>query len=201
MKLILVRRGAVDVPSTQILGQTDTPLAVQGFTDIQRLATSWDAPPPRFVFSSDLKRARQSAQIFAAHFAQEPLIDPRLREITYGQWDGHTWQDTMRDDPEAYHVWSQHWVIQPAPKGESVADLMHRSGSWLSSLLASTDANDTVLAISHQGSIRALLCHVLGLAPKHSLALRIDPAGATCIACHEGRFEVCYSNVSRFQSE
>lgn len=201
MNLILVRRGTVDAPHGAILGQTQSPLAVQGFTDIQRLAASWEAAPPRFVFTSDLKRARQSAQIFAAHFALEPLIDPRLREITYGQWDGQTWQQVMSEDAERHHAWSQHWLIQPAPDGESVADLMHRSGAWLSSLLASTDDNDTVLAISHQGSIRALLCHVLGLAPKHSLALRIDPANATCIACHDGRFEVCYSNVSRFQPE
>lgn len=201
MNLILVRRGTVDVPPGVILGQTDTPLAVQGFTDIQRLAASWEAEPPRFVFASNLKRARQSAQIFAAHFALEPLIDPRLREVTYGQWDGQTWQQTMRDDAKRYHIWSQHWVIQPAPGGESVADLMHRSGAWLSSLLASTHENDTVLAIAHEGSIRALLCHALGLAPKNSLALRIDPARATRISCRDGRFEVCYSNVSRFQPE
>ncbi|HET6633138.1 MAG TPA: histidine phosphatase family protein [Rhodanobacteraceae bacterium] len=201
MKLMLVRRGAVDVPDNVVLGQTDTPLAVAGFTAMQRLAASWEGRAPRFVFSSDLKRARQGAQVFAARFAVEPLVDTRLRELDYGRWEGRPWAEVLAEDSNAWRPWSHHWAIQAAPDGESFADLLRRSGAWLAALLDSTHADDLVLTVAHQGVIRALLCHALGLAPERSASLRIQPAHVTCIKCRQEHFEVCYSNVSRFQPE
>ena len=81
MDLILVRHGGVDAAPGVCLGHTDAPLSAEGFTATQRLAASWDGSAPRFLFSSDLKRAQQSAQVFAARFAIEPLADARLREV------------------------------------------------------------------------------------------------------------------------
>lgn len=201
MNLVLVRSGQVQADPGIVLGQSNLPLAVTGFTAMQQLAATWSGPAPRFVFSSDLKRAQQSAQVFGAQFAVEPLTDPRLRELDYGRWDGQPWQDAMREDAENYRAWSQHWVIQPAPDGESFADVLRRSGAWLSALLQTAVDADTVLVLAHQGSIRALLCHALGLPPERSLALRIDPAHASCIACREDHFEVCYLNASSFQTD
>lgn len=201
MKLLLVRSGLAQVDPGIVLGQTNVPLAVAGFTAMQQLAASWSGPSPRFVFSSDLKRAQQSAQVFGAQFAVEPLTDPRLREINYGRWDGRTWQQAMREDADNYRAWSQRWVIQPTPDGESFADLLRRTGAWLSALLQTAVDTDTVLALAHQGSIRALLCHALGLPPERSLSLRIDAGRVSCIACHEDHFEVCYLNASSFQTD
>lgn len=201
MELILVRHGGADAPAGICVGRSDVPLAVAGFTAMQRLAAGWTAPPPRFLFSSDLKRAQQSAQVLAARFALEPLADARLREADFGEWEGRRWETVIAQDAERYRHWAENWVIQPAPGGESFADVVRRTGAWLSALLASTREGDCVLAVAHQGSIRALLCHALGLPPARAPALRVDPAHAVRIACRGGQFEVCYSNVPSFQWE
>ncbi|MEO8671923.1 MAG: alpha-ribazole phosphatase family protein [Tahibacter sp.] len=201
MDLILVRHGEVDAAAGLCIGHSDVALSAVGFTSIQRLAADWSAPPPRFVFSSDLRRAQQSAQVFAARFATEPLADPRLREVNLGDWDGKHWDEISRTDTARYRHWVDNWVIQEAPGGESFADVIRRTGAWLASLLGSTEDDDCVLAIAHAGSIRALLCHALGLPPARAFAMRITHAQASCIRCHNGQFEVSYLNASRFEAE
>jgi broad specificity phosphatase PhoE len=201
MDLILVRHGGVDAPAGLCLGHADVPLSAEGFTATQRLAASWDGDAPRFLFSSDLKRAQQTAQVFAARFAIEPLGDSRLRDVALGAWDGKRWDEIAATDGVRYRHWAENWVIQEAPGGESFADVIRRTGAWYSALLGSTDAHDTVLAIAHAGSIRALLCHALGLPPARALALGVDHAHASRIGYRAGQFEVRYMNAPRFHAQ
>jgi broad specificity phosphatase PhoE len=201
MDLILVRHGDVDAPPGLCLGQTDAPLSASGFGAVQQLASTWIGRAPRFLFSSDLKRAQQAAQIFAARFAIEPLLDARLREVHLGEWDGKRLEDVMRSDAARYEHWAANWVIQEAPGGESFADAIRRTGAWLASVLGSTRDEDLVLAVAHAGSIRALLCHALGLPAARAFALRIDHAHAARIHTRAGQFEVSYVNASQFESE
>ena len=93
-------------------------------------------------------------------------------------------------------------MIQEAPGGESFADVIRRTGAWFAALLGSTrEDDDCVLAIAHAGSIRALLCHALGLPPARALALSVDHAHASRIGYRGGQFEVRYMNAPRFHAE
>ncbi len=200
MDLLLVRHGGTDAAPGSCIGHTDEPLSAVGFAAIQRLAAGWAGSAPRFVFASDLHRALQSAQVFAARFATEPLADARLREVGFGAWEGRRWDRIATEDAARYRHWMDNWVIQAAPDGESFADVLRRTGAWLSALLGSTAEDDRVLALAHAGSIRALLCHALGLPPARAFALGVETAHATCIRWRAGQFEVCYSNASRFEA-
>lgn len=200
MDLILVRHGAIDAAAGLCLGHSDLPLSARGFTDVQQLAASWSSLPPRFLFSSDLRRAHQSAQVFAAGFAIEPLADARLREVDFGRWDGQHWDRITQTDAIRYRHWLDNWVIQEAPDGESFADVLRRTGAWLAALLGSTREDDCVLAIAHAGSIRALLCHALGLPPASALALGIDEARASGLSYRNGQFALRYMNATHFEA-
>jgi len=105
----------------------------------------------------------------------------------------------MGSDAARYEHWANNWVIQEAPGGESFADVIRRTGAWLSSLLASTGDDDLVLAVAHAGSIRALLCHALGLPPARAFALTIDHAHSARVRTRNGQFEVSYVNAASFQ--
>lgn len=201
MDLILVRHGDVDAAPGLCLGQTDVPLSATGFTQVQQVAATWNGSAPRFLFASDLKRAQHAAAVFAARFAIEPLLDARLREVDLGAWDGCRWDEIAKTDGARYEHWTNNWVIQEAPGGESFADVIRRTGAWLSSLLSSTHDDDVVLTVAHAGSIRALLCHALGLPPVRAYALRVDHAHAARMRSRAGQFEVCYVNASRFESD
>lgn len=201
MDLILICHGSTDTAAGVCLGQSDPPLSASGFTDVQRLAAGWEGRAPRFLFSSDLRRAQQSAQVFAARFAIEPLADARLREIDFGRWDGRRWHEIVKQDVDHYRHWLDNWVIQEAPDGESFADVLRRTGAWLAALLGSTAAEDCVLALAHAGSIRALLCHALGLPPGQALSIGIDEARASRLRYANGQFEVRYANTTRFERD
>lgn len=198
MDLYLVRHGEPEAPSGLCLGQTDLPLSAEGFTAVQSLAASWNGPAPRFLFTSDLRRAQQAAQVFAARFAIEPLTDPRLREVDLGEWDGRRWDDVAASDAARYRHWVGNWVIQEAPGGESFADVLRRAGAWLSAVLGSTAEDDVVLAVAHAGSIRALLCHALGLPPARAFALAVNHAEMSFLRCRLGQFELIRLNAGRF---
>ncbi len=198
MDLILVCHGATDADATLCVGHGDPPLSTRGFTDMQRIAADWTGSAPRFLFTSDLRRAQQSAQVFAARFAIEPLVDERLREFDFGRWEGRRWDEIAREDARAYRHWLDNWVIQPAPDGESFADVLRRTAAWLSALSASTRANDRVLAVGHSGSIRAVLCHALGLPPARATALAVDPAHVTRVRWRNGEFDVACVNSAVF---
>lgn len=201
MDLILVRHGDSEAPPGLCVGHTDVALSSEGFLAIQRLAAHWQGEAPRFLFTSDLRRAQQSAQVFAARFATEPLGDPRLREVHLGEWDGRRWDAIVNEDGNRYRHWADNWVIQEAPGGESFSDVMRRTGAWLAALLGSTQDHDCVLAVAHAGSIRALLCHALGLPPARAFALQLGHARASRIRYHLGQFEVSYTNAARFETD
>ena len=201
MDLILVRHGQTEARPGQCIGHADLPLSARGFTDVQQLATTWVGVPPRFLFTSDLRRAQQSAQVFAAAFAIEPLSDPRLREADFGRWNGRHWNEVMQADADHYRHWFDNWVIQEAPDGESFADVLRRTGAWLAALLATTGDDDRVLAIGHAGSIRAVLCHALGLPPARALGIAVDHSRVSRLRYAGGQFEVRCINSSRFEKD
>ncbi|HNR92730.1 MAG TPA: histidine phosphatase family protein [Dokdonella sp.] len=201
MDLILTCHGTTDADAALCVGHGDPPLSARGFTDVQGLAAGWTGAAPRFLFSSDLRRAQQSAQVFAARFAIEPLVDERLREFDFGRWEGRRWDQIAREDALAYRHWLDNWVIQPAPDGESFADVLRRTAVWLSALLGTTQGNDRVLAVAHPGSIRALLCHALGLPPARATALAVEPAKVTRVCWRNGQFDVACVNSAVFPAD
>jgi broad specificity phosphatase PhoE len=201
MDLILVCHGATDSAPGVCIGQADLALSSDGFTGVQRLAAGWSAAAPRFLFSSDLRCAQQTAQVFAARFAIEPLADARLREMDFGRWEGRSWIDISASDADLHRHWRDNWVIQQAPEGDSFADVIRRTGAWLAALLSSTAQDDCVLAVAHAGSIRALLCHALGLSPGRAQSIGIEPARVSRLRHARGQFEVRHMNTTRFEPE
>lgn len=201
MDLVIATPGTSDSPADTCIGQSEVDLSSTGFIAIQQLATSWSGPPPRFLFASDLRRAQQSAQVFASHFATEPLLDGRLRDQHMGRWQGQCWDDIATDDHEHYRNWRRNPAIHPAPGGESFSDLLQRTSAWLAALQSGIDEDDTVLAVAHASTLRALLCHTIGLPPRRNAQVAACPARASLIRCRQRRFEVCWLNASSFQTD
>ena len=201
VELILVRCGRAEAPAGTLRGQADLALAVDGFTAMQRLATHWSGAPPRFLFCSDQRRALQSAQVLAGRFALEPLADARLRELDLGRWNGLNFAQAAATAAQDWQRWNADWLHHAAPGGETFTQLQARAGAWLDAVLAAAQRDDRVLAVTHEGSIRALLCRVLGLELLQARALRVDCASVSAIAFRDGRFEVSYLNCPQFLSD
>ncbi|MGO4716229.1 histidine phosphatase family protein [Bradyrhizobium sp. 2TAF24] len=104
--------------------------------------------------ASPLGRARQTMELLRATLELPPetyAIDPRLREIAYGRWEGATLPEMQASDPEIFASRQiDKWGVPP-PGGESYAAVTERMRDWHASLTA-----DTVV-VAHGGTARALM--------------------------------------------
>jgi alpha-ribazole phosphatase len=100
------------------------------------------------LYSSPLRRARQLAE--ALH--PSPMIDGRLAEIDFGDWEGRAWDDIERD---ALDEWAANLTGFIPPGGESVASLQQRVIDFANSLVP----RPAVALVAHAGVLRALVGH------------------------------------------
>jgi alpha-ribazole phosphatase len=122
------------------------------------------------VITSDLARAVDSAHILAAAWHLSIDVDPRLRELNFGDWEGRAWDALEREDGARLSAWMQDWVHVAPPGGESFEALAVRA------IACGTDLSDGTLVVAHAGSIRALLCHAFDVPLARAFDFTVDHA-------------------------
>lgn len=173
--LILARHGETDWNAQgRWQGHSDTVLNEQGRAQARDLAAQLNGIDA--VYSSDLARARETAEIVAERLGIDVLIDPRLRERNFGGWEGLTAAEIEGRFEEAHRRWRSGEGFG-ADDAEPFDAFAARVASFLEDVLAQHPAED-VLAIAHGGSIRVIHALATGLdyvRDHHSI-----PAMANC---------------------
>jgi broad specificity phosphatase PhoE len=182
MLLYYVRHGLTDWNlAGRLQGNRDIPLNQAGrvqavrcgqiladlFVRDGRTATDCD------YVSSPLARARDTMEIMRATLGLAPPsygVEPRLTEISFGEWEGLTYADVMARDPDIVaEREADKWEFRP-PGGENYRQVALRVGAWYQML-----ERDTVVC-AHGGTGRALLA-LLGVAPpEQAVHQEIDQA-------------------------
>jgi alpha-ribazole phosphatase len=103
--------------------------------------------------SSDLLRARQSLRYAAPDMAADASCDRRLRELSFGDWEGRTYEELK--DSDTYRRWLDDPASVAPPGGESLAQFRSRIGSWLSEQ-SLADNRPPLLVATHGGTIRMI---------------------------------------------
>ena len=119
-RIYLIRHGASEGPPA-LLGQSDPPVSEEGAQQAEQLADRLAGEEINAIVSSPLSRARRTAVILAAHLRAKLSLDPRLSEISYGEWDGLSWGEIERRDPETARQKQLDWFGVTPAGGESVA--------------------------------------------------------------------------------
>ena len=122
----------------------------------------------RLAFAaSPLTRTRDTMELLRAGLAgrlPSVAFDDRLRELSFGDWEGRTWEDLKRREPSAIAARRRDtWSFVP-PGGESYAMLLERLSPWLADL-----AEDAVV-VAHGGVARVLMHRVAALATDRATA-------------------------------
>jgi broad specificity phosphatase PhoE len=127
--IYLLRHGEVVLAEThRFLGHLDVPLSERGEQQSRAQAARLAGTRLVAVFTSDLARARRTAEIIASPHGLTPTVIPELREMAMGRWDGRTAEEIRRTEPEAFADWMGRVGEFPFPEGESVPDL--RARAW-----------------------------------------------------------------------
>jgi glucosyl-3-phosphoglycerate phosphatase len=160
-------------------GQADPPLSPLG--EAQARDAARRLAPGQFcrVVASDLRRARQTAEILAEALGLPVEVDPDLREIDVGDWEGLTRAEINQRAPGALADWSE-GRSESTPGGETRTHLTDRARVALQRAAAAASGGDRVLLVSHGALIRNL-DRMLGLEPHGiaNLAGRWYEAGAS----------------------
>ena len=149
-RLALVRHGPTEWNAqNRFQGSIDIPLSAEGMARMGALA-----PPEGFegarAFSSPLTRARQTAELLGF---PNPVIDARLVEQNWGEWEGMTRMEVvMREGPDIFDRAGSGLTFRP-PGGESAAEVRARIVAFLRDLAAQTDKD--AIAVAHRGVLRA----------------------------------------------
>ena len=143
--IYLARHGAC-ASGGAVLGSTDPPLTDEGRRQATELAREFARLGVERIVTSGLRRARETAQLVAAELALGVETDTRLNEISYGRWDGLTWEEIERSDPETARRKLQDWWSVTPQAGESTEGFLARVRSAWRSLANRSSRRTLVVA-------------------------------------------------------
>ncbi len=164
MRIIFIRHGETDWNVTlQYQGQAQIPLNERGRQQARLAGERLRRLKASALYSSDIVRAWETAQIVGPLIGLEPQPMPELREIDVGQWEGLTPEELYRRFPDHMREYERDPARTVRKGGESYAQLQERALMALQQIAETYPSDETVLTVSHGGTIRAILCHVIGL--------------------------------------
>jgi alpha-ribazole phosphatase len=186
LHLYLVRHGETDWNAGhRYQGHSDLPLNRKGIEQARQLAGRLKSQKVELVFSSDLRRAMETAQILMEGRDTPIQPEPRLREIKFGVLEGHTFDEALKLWPEMIKKWVED-NNQPPDGGERLDEFVQRVSRFMEEIRQSC-ADKTVLIVAHAGPLREIIRSLL------------VPAGAPDDFLGKLRFSLENASLTEFQ--
>jgi broad specificity phosphatase PhoE len=184
-RIWLVRHGLTAWNMQQrFCGQSDIPLAPEGRAQARWLARCLRTQKIAALFTSDLRRACETAEIIAETYPQTISFQTRAawREIDFGLWEGLTYTEIVERFPTQLDFFSRSEQSVP-PGGESLAHLRSRVLEELRWMFheGTTSVDGDILIVSHGGPLRVLLSSVLGMPVEREWQLALDPGSLSAL--------------------
>jgi len=165
-EIYLVRHGQTDWNHQGItMGHKDIPL--NAFGRRQAVLTARRLSELRIdkIFSSDLQRAAETAEIIAQPQAVKPTLNPELREINLAGFEGISGAELRANFPHAFMIFGNEHagaISRPHPATETRLDLLNRTRVVFDEIWGD-ESFETALIVCHGGVIRCIINHVLQL--------------------------------------
>lgn len=164
-RLLILRHGITEHNAQGIWqGHLDSVLSDEGIAQAEAVADVIAGHDPSLVVTSDLRRARDTAEtVMRALPGRELRVDPRFREIHVGQWQGLAQQEMLERFPDAPDLLMAGEDFRRGDDGETYAELGDRAGAALADLLEDLPDGGTALVVTHGVTTRVLTGDLLGL--------------------------------------
>lgn len=154
MRLYVIRHGETDWNIVRRMqGQRDIPLNSEGVRLARETGKAMAGIPLDLVITSPLQRARVTAQLITEGRNIPIIEDERLREMSFGDWEG----ETIIDNPNLPKDFRKHFNETPLecevpPNGESFHDVIRRTRDFYNDLIGNADYMDKAILISSHGA-------------------------------------------------
>jgi alpha-ribazole phosphatase len=173
--LYVIRHGeTVNAEEKRYKGTMDVPLSANGIAQMEMTAGHLEkmvmekkpATGLTAVYTSDLSRARQSADILAGRFKLKPVVDESLRERHFGIWEGMSFDEITGKYPHEFQAWKKNPLLSRPLDGESTDQVQRRVIPAVEKIIQK-NWNTHVAIVAHGGVNRVILCHYLGIPLEH----------------------------------
>lgn len=177
MQLTLIRHGQTEWNATgRWQGQADPPLNDKGRAQARRTAAELKDQHIDMLISSDLLRAHQTAEIIGSALALSVELEPRLREVNLGDWQGLYSDEIGARWPAEMRQWLESPLSIRPPHGESIRELADRVLAAVKDI-ATRHAGRRVGIVAHELPIAVIATQVAGV-PLERLREHIPPNAA-----------------------
>lgn len=185
LRLLLIRHGETEWNRlSRMQGQTDTCLSEAGEMQARALATRLRAEEIDTAYASDLQRAWRTAELATAGRGIAVRRDPVWREMSFGQWEGLTYDQVIQRDADLAERRLRNPAHVAPPEGEHLLDVQRRVLPAVERLRVQHDGQ-TVLVATHGGTLRVLVCSLLGMDLNLAGRLQMNNCGISSIRMYD----------------
>jgi alpha-ribazole phosphatase len=161
IQLVLVRHGRTEWNAAhRFQGRSDIPLSEEGAGQAAAIAAALAAETFDSIYSSDLRRALQTAHTIAVGRNLEVRLDYRLREFDFGAWEGLTWAEILERFPDTNAAGRTSAGEYAPPGGETFNEVRARVRGFWSERLAGPGAR--IVVVTHAGVLHAFIAELFG---------------------------------------
>lgn len=186
-RVILVRHGqTVWNVEAKYQGHSDIALTQEGIEQAKLVAARLSDEPVAAVYASDLSRAFKTAEFIADPHKLAVTSVPALREVKFGEWEGLTYGNIYNKWPDIMDgLFSKPDEIQ-IPGGETFRELKERATKAIKELVVK-HPEETIVVVSHGGTIRTLICAALNIHLNYLWNIRQDNTAVNILDYYDDR--------------
>ncbi len=182
-------------------GHYDVGLSEKGRKQFQHWAEILKKEKFQAIYSSDLQRTRNSAQLIANEFGLETISYPELRELSFGTWEGMSVSEVEATYPGQMKERMQSVAAFQADGGETYPQLQARVIPRYEEIVA-RHPNGQIVMVCHGGVNRVILSHLLGIPIDKIFRIHQDYAALNIIQYYEKEPVIEYiGNAELFSSQ
>ena len=180
-RVYLIRHGeTANAKDHALNGHFDIELSSKGEDQIHAVAEVLKHSPIKAVYSSDLKRTCDSADIISKHHDLKPVCYPELRELSFGKWEGLSLNELNSKYPGEIEKRFANPATFQAEGGETLNQLIERALPKYDQIIANHPGEEIVI-MSHGGVNRVILGHLLGIPLNNVFRITQENAGLNII--------------------
>ena len=170
----IVRHGQTN---WNILGKTqghgNSDLTPKGENQALELSKAIKEYPIDYIYSSDLGRAVQTAEIIGSTIGVDVIQTPSLREMGFGDWEGLLIEEIKKDHAKTYETWRNQPHLVNIPNGETLHIIKDRVDAFIKELNEKYD-NKHILLVSHSVTVRVMLLSFLNSGVENIYRIKQD---------------------------
>lgn len=199
--MIIVRHGEAEWNlQDRAIGQLDSSLTAKGIRQASALGNRLRHHSFTTLYSSDLGRAAQTANIIASICDKKVIFNSGLREWNLGIFQGLTIPEMHEKFPEERQDFEQNDFEYIIPEGETLKQLRQRSFQILTAI-AQLHSEETIVVVTHGGILMCFLEEVLGMIHKKSLPFKQDNANFCVFEYINGRWiMMVWNDISHLEN-